>query len=284
MRVAVIGAKGMLGRELCELFSNTDDVYALDIDTIDITDRAATLKTLQEIAPHLVINSAVMVDVDACEKDPHTAWRVNAVGAQNVARAAAHTDATLIYISTDYVFNGASQSDYAEYHPVDPINHYGTSKLYGEILSRNLCQKCYIVRSSWLFGNSPLSYVARILKAAETGSVEMPQDQLEAPTYTRHLATALRALSRRECYGTYHFTGGEGCTRTVFAQEVLRAAAIETPVRVLPHNVAQQKRVALRPARVVLDCTLYSTVVAPPPSWREGIQEYFSTNPYRPQS
>ena len=265
----------MLGREICAYFSAEHEVLALDIKEIDIRDRQRTLALLGQHDLDLIINSAVMVDVDACERQPQLAWQVNALGAQNVALAAARTNATLIYISTDYVFDGTSTHDYREYDTTNPINVYGSSKLYGEILSRNLCRKLYIVRSSWLFGESPANYVARILRAAHTGPVAMSDDQLEAPTYTRHLAQALQHLLHSGCYGTYHFTGGDGCTRVEFAQAVLQEAGVKVAVKVMPPSEAIKKRIASRPHRIVLDTTLYRmTTAAEVPSWRIGIQEY----------
>ena len=269
----------MLGRELVRSFAE-HQVDALDIDEIDISQRAATLEILESINPDLIINSAVLVDVDRCEEQPKAAWKVNALGAQNVALAAARCNAALVYISTDYVFDGAATHDYAEHHPVNPINHYGRSKLYGELLSRNLCRKLYVVRSSWLFGHSSTSYVARILRQAKEGGVQMPDDQLEAPTYSCHLAQGLLPLVNSGCYGIYHYSGGEGCTRMAFARAVLEQAGLNTELQLLPADAAAKKRVAARPRRIVLDCTLYRMAIAPLPSWQEGIREYFMKQPY----
>ncbi len=280
MRVAIIGAQGMLGRELVKSFA-MHQVDALDIDEIDISQRAATLKIIGAIKPDLIVNSAVLVDVDRCEQQPEAAWKVNALGAQNVALAAARVNATLLYISTDYVFDGMTTHNYAEHHPINPINQYGKSKLYGELLSRNLCHKLYVVRSSWLFGHSPANYVARILQAAEEGKVRMPDDQLEAPTYCSHLAQALLLLVDSGCYGTYHFTGGKGCTRLAFARAVLGQAGLKIEPQLLPAAEAAKKRMAARPRRIVLDCTLYRMTIGPLPSWQEGIREYFKKQPYR---
>jgi len=202
--------------------------------------------------------------------------------AQNVALAAADCNSQLIYISTDYVFDGESARDYAEYDYANPINHYGKSKYYGEMMSARLCQRLYVVRSSWLFGHSERGYIARILAQHEQGVVRMADDQLEAPTYTAHLAAALERLWQSECYGVYHISGGRGCTRIEFARGVLTAAGLNTAVEAADRAAVLAKRVARRPARVVLDCMLYQEVCATAlPTWEEGIKEYFRREPYR---
>lgn len=275
IKIAVVGANGMLGRDICRAFSRIGEVIPLDIDEIDITKRDGTIHLLQRISPDLIINSAVLVDVDACEKNPAHAWQVNAVGAQNLAKSAALLDCELIYISTDYVFDGASSANYSEEHTTHPINHYGKSKLAGELLSQALCKKLYIVRTSWLFGMHANSYVARILHAAAHGVVRMPVDQLEAPTYTRHLTHALCALQQSGCYGTYHVSGGDGVTRVEFAQYVLQVAQKTAKIETMSPAEVQQSRNAIRPLRVVLDCRLYPLVTNNSlPDWRAGVDEY----------
>ena len=275
MHIAVIGAKGMLGRELCRVLGAEHQITAWDIEEIDITDRAGTLQRLAELHPELILNSAAFVDVDRCEKESDTAWRINAVGAQNLALAAQQTGSVLLYISTDYVFDGESAEDYDEVSQPHPINHYGRSKLAGELFSTQICSRTYVVRTAWLIGHHANSYVERVLQAAQRdGVVRMAPDQIESPTYTVHLAEAISHLIKTGAYGCYDITSLGACTRIEFAQFVLEQAGKATPV--VSADVTTLKRVAKRPHRTVLDCRLYRLVTDKPlPHWHDGIKAYF---------
>jgi dTDP-4-dehydrorhamnose reductase len=276
MKVAVIGAKGMLGVEFCRLLAPHHELLAWDIDEIDITDRPKTLELLCAERPGLIINSAAFVDLEACEANPDMAWSVNAAGAQNLALAAAQVGSALVYISTDYIFDGRTETDYDEVSAPNPLNQYGRSKLAGERLSLQICPNTYAVRTAWLFGHAPGNYVERVLKAAEKdGVVRMPAEQLESPTYTRHLAQAVLRLIETGAYGLYNVTGIGACTRAAFAQFVLGQAGRSEPVEIV--EPASLKRSAKRPVRTVLDCRLYQLVTgASLPQWQQGVQDYLA--------
>jgi dTDP-4-dehydrorhamnose reductase len=276
MKIAVIGAKGMLGRDLCQVLGAQHEVLAWDIEEIDITDRESTAKRLGSENPDAIINSAAFVNLEACEADPDTAWRVNAVGAQNLALVAAQVGSDLVYISTDYIFDGRSEEDYDEIAGPNPLNVYGRSKLAGERLSLQICPRTYAIRTAWLFGHAPGNYVERVLKAAEMdGVVRMPEDQLESPTYTRHAAEALAHLLATGAYGTYNVTSLGACTRADFAGYVLEQTG--RPERVEVVDPAAAKRYAKRPARVVLNCRLYQLVTGQSlPGWRQGVKDYLA--------
>jgi dTDP-4-dehydrorhamnose reductase len=281
MKIAVIGAKGMLGQELCRVLKIQHEILAWDLDEIDITDRPKTLEMLNAERPELIVNAAVFVDLEGCEADPDSAWRINAVGAQNLALAAQRIGSVLLYISTDYIFDGKSETDYDEVSPPNPLNEYGRSKLAGELLSRQVCPRLYIVRSAWLFGHAPNNYIERVLRAAETeGVVRMPIDQLESPTYTGHLAEAIRHLIDTAAYGTYNVTSIGACTRATFAQHVLQQAGRSELVEIV--EAAALKRFAKRPARAVLNCRLYQLVTAHAlPKWQQGIKDYLANTTRR---
>jgi dTDP-4-dehydrorhamnose reductase len=276
MHIAVIGAKGMLGSELCQVLGQQHQITAWDIDEIDITDQSRTLSQIGELGPELILNTAAYVDLEGCESNPDKAWLINAVGAQNLALAADKAGAALLYISTDYVFDGESSTDYHEFATTNPLNHYGKSKLAGEVLTTQICPRSYIVRTAWLFGHRPGNYVDRVLKAAERdGVVRMPTDQIESPTYTVHLAEAIARLIATGAYGRYNITSLGACTRFEFAQFVLECAGRAEPVQAV--DAATVKRFAKRPAYSVLDCRLYQLVtghkLAP---WQQGIRDYFA--------
>jgi dTDP-4-dehydrorhamnose reductase len=276
MKIAIIGAKGMLGRELCDSLRQKHEVIAWDIDEIDITDRKGALRKLQQLEPEIILNSAAFVDVDRCETEPDTAWRINALGSQNLALAAQDLSSAYLYISTDYVFDGESENDYDEVSSENPINHYGRSKLAGERLASQICPRTYIVRTSWLIGHHPNSYVERVLKSARRdGVVYMAPDQIESPTYSGDLTQAIGALIETGAYGCYHVTGVGACTRVEFAQFVLELAGRSEPVEIA--DVSKIKRIARRPHRTVLDCRLYQLLIGQSlPVWQDGIRSYFA--------
>jgi dTDP-4-dehydrorhamnose reductase len=273
MKIVVIGAKGMLGSELTRVLAREHEVIAWDIDEIDITDRAGTLARVTPLDPTLIVNAAALVDVEACEKQPDAAWKVNAVGSQNLALAARALSAAYLLVSTDYVFDGTARKDYDEFSSTNPINQYGKSKLAGERLATAIWPMTYIVRTSWLFGHRPKNYVERVLTAADKdGVVRMAEDQLESPTYVPHVASAIRALILTGAYGTYHATSLGACTRLEFARYVLSKAGRAVPLEKLEGAVA---RAARRPGRTVLDCRLFRLVTGHElPSWQSGVDEY----------
>ena len=272
----VIGARGMLGRDIAAALAATHRVLAWDIEEIDITDRSRTVGQIAAARPEVVVNAAAFVDLEACESDPDRAWLVNAVGAGNVALGAEAADASLIYLSTDYVFDGRADSDYDEVALPNPLNHYGRSKLAGERLSLSSCTRTCAVRTAWLFGHAPGNYVARVLDAAtRDGVVRMPDDQVESPTYTGDLAAAIARLVACRASGIVHMTSRGACTRAGFAAEVLRQAGRTEPVEVVEPRSAG--RYARRPARPVLDCRLYRLLTgAELPAWPEGIGRYLA--------
>ena len=275
MRIAVIGSEGMLGRDLVGFLGNRHEVVGLDIGEIDIRRREATVATIAEVQPHLIVNSAACVDVESCETEPEKAWRVNALGAQNLAMAADRIGADYLYISSDYVFDGRSGGDYDEFATPCPVNQYGRSKLAGEVLARQICRRTYIVRTAWLFGSREGNYVERVLDMADRqGIVRMATDQLESPTYTLHLAEAVQRLIQTGAYGTYHITSTGACTRLAFAAFVLEAAGRSEKVEEL--TSARLSRQAERPCRTVLDCRLFELVTGHTMAhWQDGVRDYF---------
>jgi dTDP-4-dehydrorhamnose reductase len=276
MKIAIIGARGMLGRDLCRVLKRDHDLLAWDIDEIDITDRAQTIDSLAAESPDSIINAAAFVDMEGCEANPDVAWQVNAVGAQNLALAAAGIDSELVYISSDYIFDGTSAADYDETAGPNPLNQYGKSKLAGEQLSLQNCRRTYSVRTAWLFGHAANNYVERVLMAADTEAViRMPDDQVESPTYTIHLAEAINHLIPIRKYGIYNVTSIGGCTRFEFAQCVMEETSRSERVeRVDPKTI---QRTTPRPVRSVLDCRLFQSVTGHKLSpWRKGVRDYFS--------
>jgi dTDP-4-dehydrorhamnose reductase len=276
MRILIVGAKGMLGRELVRTLGPQHDVLAWDIEEIDITDRERTIRQVTGARPDLVLNSAAWPDVDGCEREPDKAWRINTVGAQNLALAARGAGSALLYISSDYVFDGRATEDYDEGATTHPINHYGRSKLAGELLSTQICSATYVVRTAWLIGDHPSNYAARVLAtAARDGVVRMADDQVESPTATLDLCRAIAALITTGAFGLYHVTSLGACTRAEFAGFVLAEAG--QPGRVETVAGSTLPRAAARPGRTVLDCRLFRLVTGHElPTWQAGLRAFIA--------
>jgi dTDP-4-dehydrorhamnose reductase len=233
---------------------------ALTRAQLDVTDRDAVREA---IAPDdVVINCAAWTDVDGAEEQEAEALRVNGDGARNVAEAAG----VVVYVSTDYVFDGTKREPYVPSDPVNPMSAYGRTKLAGEQATAEANPRHHIVRTSWLFGPGGGNFVETILRlAGERDVLRVVDDQIGRPTYTRHLAEALIELSRRDDYGIHHRAGGGQCSWFEFAREIVERAGLDC--RVEPCTTAEMPRPAPRPAYSVL-------AGGDLPSWQEGLDAY----------
>ncbi len=315
-RVLVTGGRGQLGEEIALLLAGREgpggrrvEVWAPGRDELDVTDfeavraalraggrsaaarpaspsapvRAAAGAAFGGLAPDLVIHAAAMTDVDACELDPEAAYRINALGARNVAVACREVGATMVYVSTDYVFDGAKGSPYSEDDPVGPVNVYGRSKLLGEVCVREELSDHYVVRTSWLYGRAGRpNFVRAVLGLARDWRerrgepLRMVADQVGGPTYTRDLAEALLLLVRRSAYGTYHLSNAGSCSRWEFARAILDMAGY-ADVPLEPVSSDAFPRPARRPAYSVLENAAWRREGFPPlRPWREALREYLS--------
>jgi dTDP-4-dehydrorhamnose reductase len=185
----------MLGSDLCETLTHDHDLRGVDIEDFDIADATATRVAVTDWRPGMVVHCAAWTDVDGCERDPERAFVHNARGAWNVASACAEVHASMVYISTDFVFDGERREPYTEFDQPNPLSVYGASKLAGELAVRSLLPTHYVVRTAWLFGKRGRSFVRTILEAAEKRKeLRVVADQLGSPTYTRDLAKAISDL------------------------------------------------------------------------------------------
>lgn len=250
MRIAITGSKGQLGSALARVFAH-EPLLLVDLPEHDITDLGAITSAIGDFRPDLIIHGAAMTNVDACEADPETAYRVNAIGTRNVAVAAQQAGVPMVYISTDYVFAGDREEPYWEFDDVAPLSAYGRSKWAGEQLVRQLVAKHYVVRTAWLYGDGPRNFVETVLRLArERGALTMVTDEVGSPTYAVDLAGALAQLVSRPAYGTYHMVNQGTCSRYEWAVEILRQAGM-AHVPVQPSQNYQRlarvpKHVALR--------------------------------------
>ena len=228
MRVLVTGVKGQLGSDIAaELKLRAEECIGADIADFDITDRGATVGTIKKYMPDCVIHCAAFTDVNGAEEKRGLCERINVLGTENVALACNEADAKLIYISTDYVFNGEGMRPYEPNDERNPINFYGMTKSLGEDKVRSVCPKHFIVRTSWVFGKNGTNFVKTMLRLGEQmEGLTVVDDQIGSPTYTPDLARLLCDMAATERYGTYHATNEGFCSWYDFAKKIMELSGI----------------------------------------------------------
>jgi len=274
MKVAVTGSNGMLGYAIKNIFSDIE-LLPLTRNDFDITDLDNTLLKIKEIKPDYLIHAAAYTDVDGCELNPEKAYLVNGTGARNVTMACAEIKCPIIYISTDYVFDGAKSEPYNEWDTPKPINKYGISKLLGEHFVITLTNRFYIVRTSWLYGKNGKNFVDTIGRLLlEREEIDVVNDQIGSPTYTYDLAIKLRELIGRG-YGIYHITNSSHCSWYEFAEEIAMLKGSKT--RINPITSDKLKRPAKRPAFSVMGNTMLKLEgLKELRSWKDALKDYIS--------
>jgi dTDP-4-dehydrorhamnose reductase len=275
VKILVTGARGMLGTDLCEILSGEHEITGVDIEDADISIASETKKLIGKASPQVVIHCAAYTDVDRSESEREDAFRINAEGTRNVAAACRETGSALVYLSTDYVFDGESQRPYGETDTPRPLNVYGASKLEGERFVESLVSAHFIVRTSWLFGLHGRNFVDTIVRLGQDKeSVEVVNDQLGCPTFTRDLCLALSAIVRSSDYGIYHVCNAGSCSWFDFAREILQLWG-RSRARVIPTDSTRFRRAARRPSFSVLDTSLFErTFGFSLRDWREALTEY----------
>lgn len=273
MRILLTGANGQLGRELQGALRG-EDLIPADQPEYELANPTLAGK-IAGACPHLVIHTAAYTDVDGCERDPEAAFQMNAQGTRRVAEGAAQAHARLVYISTDYVFDGKQDSPYSERDPVNPLNIYGRSKLMGEQEAIKACPTALIVRTSWLYGVHGKNFVKTILQLAATRSeIRVVNDQKGSPTYARDLAGVIVSLIRRETEGVVHAGGAGDCTWEEFARAIIQEARYDC--RVIPISTAGSGRSAVRPPYSVLSAALLQEQGLYLLPWRVGLQRFMA--------
>lgn len=227
MRILITGGRGQLGRALTKVLSG-HVVSSFDLPETDITDIRQLRSAIMGYDPDLVVHCAAFTDVEACARDPETAYKVNGMGTYNVARTCRLIGAAMVHISTNEVFDGIDPEGYEEWRAPNPINSYGRSKALAEFHVRNLLTRYYIVRTAWLFAPGGNNFVHAIIQRAKTkGSLAVVVDEIGNPTYVLDLARAIERLIETNNYGVYHLTNSGSCSRFVFANEILRATGMD---------------------------------------------------------
>ncbi len=264
----------MLGRDVVASCLGRDhDVIALTHADLEITDGLAVDEALARCRPDAVINCAAWTDVDGAEADERGAMRVNDTGAGIVAAASAERGATVVHVSSDYVFDGRSKRPYVESDLPAALSAYGRSKQAGETAVAIANPRHLIVRSSWLFGLHGPNFVETMLRLAGEGpEVLVVSDQVGCPTYTAHLAPALALLAESEDHGIHHLAAAGSCSWYEFAQEIFDQSGLET--RVMAATTEMLARPAPRPAYSVLASERPDPIELP--GWRQGLTEYLA--------
>jgi dTDP-4-dehydrorhamnose reductase len=282
MNILIVGCNGMLGTDMMiEASAAGHTVRGVDFPAIDITRPESIRSAVAQTSPDALINCAAYTAVDACETNAQAAFSVNAQGAGNLAAAAAACGALLVHYSTDYVFDGKKTEPYIETDPTGPVTIYGKSKLAGERLTIEACERSFILRIAWLYGLNGNHFVKAIRAAAlkqaqKRTPLRVVDDQHGTPTWTVNVCAQTLALLESKRYGLYHGTSEGACTWFDFAREIVTAAGIE--VELLPCTTADFPRPAPRPAWSVLENQgLKQAGLNRMPDWREAFKGFLKT-------
>ncbi|MCS7258931.1 MAG: dTDP-4-dehydrorhamnose reductase [candidate division WOR-3 bacterium] len=277
MKVLVTGAYGMLGRDFCYLLKNQGfSIWEWDLPDHDITNVNKIISDIVDLKPDIVCHLAAYTDVDNAEKETGRAFMVNVQGTWAIANACFQIDIPLLFISSDYVFDGTKNTPYDENDQANPINYYGKTKYLGEEVIRSHLNKYFIVRTSWLFGKHGRNFVRTIIDlSCKRDKISVVNDQIGSPTYTKDLSEALLNLLTSTHYGIYHITNSGACSWYEFANEIKRLAQLS--VEILPISSADLNRLAKRPAYSVLDNKRYKKqfgkTLRP---WQEALKTFLS--------
>jgi dTDP-4-dehydrorhamnose reductase len=302
-RILITGSSGMLGVDLSQELYHDYKVFGADIlrrasfgvcgfYKLDITKKQNVSDLIKSLSPDIVIHTAAWTDVDGCELDPKKAYKINSEGTKNVALACKSIGATLIYISTDFVFDGKRKTPYKEADKTNPLSVYADSKLKGELSIKRILKKYLILRTGWLYGKHGKNFVDTIIaKAKKEKILKVVNDQVGSPTYTKDLAEAIRALvfviarsparggttkqSQKIGHGIYHISNSGSVSWYDYAKDILKLAKSQTTVS--PISSKELDRPAKRPKMSVLDNAKFIKLTGHKMRhWQEALKEYIN--------
>ena len=275
MRVMVLGASGLLGQALVRELKD-EQLLAPSSKDVDLRDATRVLQAAQESRPQWIILAAAYTDVDGCESNRELAFAVNCQGAIHVAEAARAAGARLMFLSTDYVFDGTSSSPYETDDKRNPINVYGETKAAAEVALLEIVPEVCIVRTSWLFGPGGKCFPATILQLASSRpEISVVNDQHGCPTLTHDLASALAVLCRKSARGIIHATNTGICSWYDFGREIVTAKHLATIVKPVPSS--EFPRPARRPAYSALSPRSLEVYGIHMPNWRDALHRHLAT-------
>lgn len=276
MRILITGGRGQLGKALMNLPEMAEhEAVAADVDTLDILDADRLFAAVDELRPDAILHCAAYTAVDKAEEDRDAAYAVNVTGTRNIAMAAQRVGARLVAVSTDYVFHGDGDDPLPVDAPKAPQTWYGQTKHLGEQEALQTCEKTFIVRTAWLFGDGN-NFVRTMIRLGQTrDELTVVCDQHGSPTYATDLAAFMLALCRTERYGVYHFCNIGYTTWAEFATEIMRQAGLKTAIR--PVTSAEYGSAAQRPhnSRLSLD-GLDALGMPRPRSWQDALAAYLA--------
>ena len=282
MKILITGSKGQLGHDLMnELEKRGIEYIGVDVEEMDITDADACRRVITEAAPDAVIHCAAYTAVDAAEDTVELCRKINAEGTKNIAEVCRDLDIKMMYISTDYVFNGEGTRPWEPDDHREPLNIYGLTKYEGEVYIERLVKKFFTVRIAWVFGVNGKNFIKTMLRLGkERGAVSVVDDQIGSPTYTYDLARLLVDMIQTEEYGRYHATNEGLCSWYEFACEIFRQAGMDE-VTVTPVDSSQFPAKAKRPKNSRMDRSkLVEKGFTPLPTWQDALGRYLKEIEY----
>ena len=273
MKIVITGSNGMLGYDLVQRLKRRFEVIGIDIENFDIVHKNVVDYLLRQ-KPDFVFHLAAYTDVDKAERDRKMAYNVNVSGTKNIVTVCKTLDVPLVFISTDYVFDGWKEIPYTEKDRPNPLNFYGETKREGEKIITAMLKKYFIVRTSWLFGKNGKSFVKTINSLAQKKeSIEVVDDQYGSPTYTHDLAVSLKMFLTVKKYGVYHITNRNSCSWFDFAKKIISLSGRKTVI--IPIKGEDFKRPAKRPRNSVLDNSLFEKRFNyRMPTWDDALRRY----------
>lgn len=278
LNILIIGSTGLLAFDLMRIFKEDDGykVIGSNRDDFDVIDKQATEKFITRIKPNIIINTAAFIKGDECERDPKKSFKVNAIGAYNVAAAAKAIGALNIYVSTNYVFDGSKQS-FSEEDMPNPINVYGASKLAGENLTKIVGEKYYIIRTGWLYGirRKDTVFIAQIIEPAKRGeAISVVDDQFGTLTYTLDVAKKIKELiGKKVPNGVYHVTNSGFSSWRGFAEKILELFKINA--KLVSIKLTEKNPIAKKPKYSVLTSVNFEKYgIQNLRPWEEALKEY----------
>jgi dTDP-4-dehydrorhamnose reductase len=285
MRIAVIGADGQLGVDVCQEFEqNGDEVHRLGHPQLEITSSESAQDVLSKIEPDVIVNTAAFHHVEQCEQYPAKAFAINAAGVRNVATTASRLGAIIFHVSTDYVFDGAKGTPYVEEDRPQPLNVYGNSKLAGEYFVASTTPRYFVLRTAALYGRNPcrakggLNFVELMRKLGREGKeIKVVDNEFVTPTATLELARQMVKLSRSDAFGLYHATAEGNCSWYEFAREIFSLTGKEARLRIAaPGDFPAKVR---RPEYSVLENAALKVIgMNTFRNWKDGLKEYLITS------
>ena len=270
MKILLTGANGMLGQDLIPVLEDEDfDVIETDRETLDITNFNQSKKIIEAEKPDFVVHCAAYTNVDGAENDSETAIKINLEGTENIAKICDLNNITLIYISTDYVFDGEKTEPYIPTDKTNPINIYGQTKLDGELAVKKHCKKYYIIRTSWLYGHYGENFVEKMISLADKPELKVVDDQVGCPTWSVELSNAITDLIDEEPeFGIYHICGSGQTSWYGFAKEIFKL--IGEKVNLVPCKTDEFPRPAKRPEHSVMDNNGICR------NWKSALKDYIN--------